>query len=187
MKLWTSMPLDVYENTILRTGVYVCDPSKCEMLLDDTNDGQYARAYKWLEAYMTKKIGPAPDGVVHPVWAWYKLRGRNKRPDLRWMEFKGCSEPMVLLELEIADDKVILSDEEKWTCAQLNDSAWCEIDEELEWYYDDPNITEKEREAFKQKSWYRIFDVEKSENVQATFWVLTKENIRNVWKYNVKN
>lgn len=154
------------------------------MLLDDTDDQQFAWAYSWMEAYMTEKIGPAPVGVIHPVWAWYKLRGRHARPDLRWVEFKEYREPMVLLELEIDDDKVVLSDEEKWICAQLNNSAWCDTDAELDWYYDNPNVTQNERETFKNKSWYRIFDIENSENVQATFWKLSNKDIRNVWSYN---
>jgi len=184
MRLWTTMPKDVYESTLLKTGEYICDPSKCDMLLGDTDDQQFAKAYSWLETYMIEKIGPAPAGVIHPVWAWYKLRGKNRRPDLRWVEFRGYRKPMVLLELEISDDKVVLSDEEKWTCAQLNDSAWCETDTELDWYYDNPNVTQKEREVFKNKSWCRIFDIGKSENVQATFWKLISEDIRNVWSYN---
>lgn len=183
-RLWTSMPKEVYESTLLKTVEYICDSSKCDMLLDGTEDKQFERAYAWLETYMAEKIGPAPAGVIHPVWAWYKLRGRNERPDLRWTEFRVYKKPMVLLELEIADGKVVLSDEEKWTCAQLNDSAWCETDAELAWYYDNPNINQHEREAFKTKSWYRIFDIEKSENVQATFWKLISEDIRNVWSYN---
>lgn len=184
MKLWTTMPKEVYERTILKTGIYICDPLKCNMLLNDTEDKQFGRAYAWMEAYMAEKIGPAPAGFIHPVWAWYKLRGRHTRPDLRWVEFKEYRESMVLLELEIDDDKVVLSDEEKWTCAQLNDSAWCDTDAEMDWYYDNPNVTQNERETFKTKSWYRIFDIENSENVQATFWVLAKENIRKVWEYN---
>lgn len=38
MKLWTTMPKEVYERTILKTGIYICDPLKCDMLLDDTDD-----------------------------------------------------------------------------------------------------------------------------------------------------
>lgn len=43
MRLWTTMPKEVYENTILKTGEYICDPLKCDMLLDDTDDQQFAR------------------------------------------------------------------------------------------------------------------------------------------------
>ena len=186
MKLWTTMPKEVYVNTVLKNGVYICDSSKCDMLLYDTEDKQFGRAYAWMEAYMAEKIGMAPVKGIHPVWAWYKLRGRHKKPDLRWTEFRWYKEPMVLLELEVPDDKAVLSDEEKWTCAQLNDSAWCDTEEELDWYYDDPDAVPREREVFKKKSWYRIFDIENSENVQATFWILPKENIKKMWEYNKK-
>lgn len=36
MRFWTTMPKEVYEDTILKNGVYICDPSKCNMLLDET-------------------------------------------------------------------------------------------------------------------------------------------------------
>lgn len=50
MKLWTTMPKEVYVNTVLKNGVYICDPPKCDMLLDDTEDKQFGRAYAWILA-----------------------------------------------------------------------------------------------------------------------------------------
>lgn len=55
MRLWLFIPKEVYENTIIRTGVYTCDSSKCEMLLDDTDDHQLERAYNWLDSLYGKK------------------------------------------------------------------------------------------------------------------------------------
>lgn len=184
MRLWTIMPESTYNDTIVATGHYHCDTAKCAMLNEDSPTRQFAHAYGWLENYMTEHIGPAPENIKHPVWAWFRIRNKEKRPDLRWMEFNGFREPMVMIELEIEDDKVILSDECKWTCAQLNNSAWCDTDEELDWYYDDPSVTWKEKEKFKNKSWLRIFDISESENVQATFWEFDTSNIKNIWHFN---
>ena len=184
MKLWTTMPKSVYEDTIIKKGKYVCNENKCGMLLEDSTTHQFQNAYDWLVNYMTRIIGPAPDGIKYPVWAWYRLRGREKRPDLSWVEYKGFKEPMVLLEIEISDNKVVLSDEEKWTCAQLNNAPWCDTDEELDWYYDDNSVSSKEKEEFKNKSWYKVFNIDESQNVQATFWEIRKENVKKVWYYN---
>lgn len=88
---------------------------------------------------------------------------------------------MVLIELEKEDSQVVLSDEEIWTVAQLNDTAWCRNDEELDWYYN-PNTEGKEK--FKKESWYRVFEIDQAPHVQATFWELRKEEIKKIWKYN---
>lgn len=70
------------------------------------------------------------------------------------------------------------------TCAQFNGSDWFDMDAELNWYYGDPNVIQKEQETFKNKLWYRILNMKESENVQATFWKIIIENIQNVWLYN---
>ncbi len=49
---------------------------------------------------MAEKIGPPPEGIKYPVWAWYRLRTRQARPDLRWVEFRGAAKEMVLIELD---------------------------------------------------------------------------------------
>lgn len=184
MKLWMIIEKRVYEETIVKTGEYVCNKNKSEMLLNDSYYHTIDKAYKWLGEEMKRRI--ESNEIEYPVWAWYRLRGKEKRPDLRWTEFKGNKEPMVLLEIEIEDKKVLLSDEEKWTCAQLNNAPWCDTDEELDWYYDNESVSEEEKEEFKKKSWNRIFDVKESQNVQATFWKLKKENVKRVWYFNEK-
>ena len=183
MRLWTTMPARVYKETIEKTGIYQCDPDKCEVLNWDGSDRQFANAYDWMSGYMTEKIGPPPEGIKYPVWAWYRLRTRQARPDLRWVEFRGAAKEMVLIELEKEDSQVVLSDEEIWTVAQLNDTAWCRNDEELDWYYN-PDMEGKEK--FKKESWYRVLEIDQAPHVQATFWELRKEEIKKIWKYNKK-
>lgn len=181
MRLWTTMPAGVYKETIEKTGIYQCDPDKSEVLTWDDSGRQFANAYDWMSRYMTEKIGPPPEGIKYPVWAWYRLRTRQARPDLRWVEFRGAAKEMVLIELEKEDSQVVLSDEEIWTVAQLNDTAWCRNDEELDWYYN-PDMEGKEK--FKKESWYRVFEINQAPHVQATFWELRKEEIKKIWKYN---
>ena len=94
---------------------------------------------------------------------------------------RGAAKEMVLIELEKENSQVVLSDEEIWTVAQLNDTAWCRNDEELDWYYN-PDMEGKEK--FKKESWYRVFEIDQASHVQATFWELRKEEIKKIWKYN---
>ena len=97
MRLWTTMPARVYKETIEKTGIYQCDPDKSEVLTWDDSGRQFANAYDWMSRYMTEKIGPPPEGIKYPVWAWYRLRTRQARPDLRWVEFRGAANEMVLM------------------------------------------------------------------------------------------
>lgn len=84
MKLWTAMSKTVYENTIIKNGIYTCDTDKCNMLINDTKDKNFENAYNWLSDYMIYKVGkPNNTNTKYPVWAWYKLRGKRSRPDLR--------------------------------------------------------------------------------------------------------
>jgi len=88
MKLWTIQTETVYQ-LIQDTGVYRCDPYQSVMLqpMDDTKIGkdlceQFVSAYDWLVLQMEKRIGPKPQNVFYPVWAWYQF-GNNRKPDLR--------------------------------------------------------------------------------------------------------
>lgn len=100
MRLWMTMPARVYKETIEKMGIYQCDPDKSEVLTWDDSGRQFANAYDWMSRYMTEKIGPPPEGIKYPVWAWYRLRTRQTRPDLRWVEFRGAAKEMVLIELD---------------------------------------------------------------------------------------
>ena len=90
---------------------------------------------------------------------------------------------MVIIECEIEDNKVVLSDEVKWTVSALNNLPFCISKEELEWYYNN-TISKKDKELFKHSSWLRVFDISESEHIQATFWELRKENIIKIWEFN---
>lgn len=183
MKLWTTMPESVYKETLLKNGEYACDTNMCDMLSNDSASGQFKKAYDWLVDKMKRSIGAPSKGVKYPIWAWFRLRGRESRPDLRWVEFQGYKEPMVLIEFEVPDSTVMLSDEVKWSVALLNDAPWCDTDEELEWYYESRDSWDK-KTAFKENSWYRVFDTKCCSNVQATLWCLYMEDIKKVWTYN---
>ena len=74
MKLWTIQPIEVW-GEIQDTGVCRCNPALMPLDFDEE--------YQWLRAKMIERIGPPPEGVVYPVWAWYKRDDRRTKPDLR--------------------------------------------------------------------------------------------------------
>ena len=139
---------------------------------------------------MTKRVGPPPQGVDYPVWAWYMQNGRHKKPDLRserWGYGPG-DEDYCCIELEIAPQRVLLSDFDVWH-GVLNNGLISDTEEEdvaLEAFHE--SLADAEKAAYKEKNWERVFDISPLNNnwttrgewVQATFWELRREDIRAV-------
>ena len=184
MILWTMQPLNVYE-MIQRTGVYRCDPARSSMIRME-----FTEQYDWLAEKMSERIGPPPKGVKYPVWAWYVQNSKRHKPDLRserWGYGPGGT-AYTCLEVDIPDDQVLLSDFDMWH-VPLNNGLISDSEEEdaaQEVYYN--SLSEEQKKAYRDKNWERIFDVTPFENdwirrgdwVQATFWELKKEQIRDV-------
>ena len=178
MRLWTFQPLHIYK-IIQETGVYRCNQELCGML-------EYSeKGYKWLSRRMTEKIGPPPDGVIYPVWAWYLEYGKNEKPDLRkerWSYGNG-NEKYVCMELEIPADKVVLTDFDKWLCILGNSIiSNSEEEDDLLRHYS-INLPENEWLEYQYKNWERVFDINPEHDcwisdynwIQATFWELMKK------------
>lgn len=183
VKLWTMQTRDVWES-LQRTGVYRTDTALCWMA------EELPHAYSWLAREMTKRVGPPPQGVDYPVWAWYMQNGRHKKPDLRserWGYGPG-DEDYCCIELEIAPQRVLLSDFDVWHSV-LNNGLISDTEEEdvaLEAFH--ASLADAEKTAYKEKNWERVFDISPLNNnwttrgewVQATFWELRHEDVRAV-------
>lgn len=183
VKLWTMQTRDVWES-LQRTGVYRTDTALCWMA------EELPHAYSWLAREMTKRVGPPPQGVDYPVWAWYMQNGRHKKPDLRserWGYGPG-DEDYCCIELEIAPQRVLLSDFDVWH-GVLNNGLISDTEEEdvaLEAFH--ASLSDEEKTAYKEKNWERVFDISPLSNnwttrgewVQATFWELRHEDVRAV-------
>ena len=182
MILWTSQEEAVY-NELLKTGVY-----RCDLNLSSMKDCR--EKYDWLVRQMKQRIGPPPDKVTYPVWAWYQQQGKHRKPDLRRERWEvGCDgERFACLEIEIPDREVLLSDFDAW-CMLLSDFLICDTEEEdrcLEAQYEALSPSEKRR--MKDKNWERVFDLSPLNNgwarrgyeIQATFWELRLEQVRDV-------
>ena len=183
MRLWTIQPVELYKR-LQKDKIIHCDSALSEHLGE--NSFGFDFAFDWLAEQMTKRIGDPPVGVQYPVWAWYALDGKNKKPDLRRTEFRHHTEDHVCLEIEIPDVHVLLSDEETWHII-LNNGYFCAanddagIDAEYEWF---DALPESEKYQVKLQSWDRLFDLDADYNparfVQATFWELLLDQVKSV-------
>lgn len=179
MKLWTVQTEEVYEQ-LLKNGSLRAEISKSDCL-EGGNCKEFIDAYKWMIEQMKEKGYTKPDGYETPWWAWYRLNGENKITS----EIENLCAPgkkFKLLELEVPDKYVLLSDYDAWHYV-LNkwwyDDSTCEEEWEKnrDWFDTLPYI---ERERLEKESWQKIFDIgiRKSEwtsnglYVQAVFWEL---------------
>lgn len=48
--------------------------------------------------------------IKYPLWAWYKIDGKQKKPDLRRSGYAERGTKLVLMKVDIPDEKVLLSD-----------------------------------------------------------------------------
>ena len=184
MRLWTIQVKAAYDD-LCEKGVLHCDAALAGWLKDDL----FRKSYDWLVGEMKGRVGEPPQGVEYPVWAWYLLLGKNVKPDLRRVEFRNYVGEHYVIEAEIPDEKILLSDEEYWHLV-LNDSYFSdapEDDDEAEeladkWF---AGLPAQEQEQVKRESWKKVFDKACCPwtFVQATFWELRKEQIVSVRKF----
>lgn len=187
MILWTIQPLSLYKK-LQEHSILHCDPSKEGFW--GLEFKEFRDAYDWLADQMKIRISLPPKGVQYPFWAWALIDGVSKKPDLRRTEFNNYVGENVVLELEIPDNDVLLSDEENWHYVlnnfylhDVNDGGdkW----EETEAWFD--GLPPSDRDSVRRKSWKRIFEKGDADNnwkfVQATFWELHMDQVRSVRKF----
>ena len=175
MRVWTFQPLGTCSK-ILSGKSYRTDESSIEPT--------FVKAYNWLSTQMKNKIGNKPEGVTYPVWAWYSYDGVNKKPDRRRRLFT-CYKNCELLELEIPESEIVLSDYDSWHYV-LNDMWFDNSQNEAEWeelhnLYDSLPLDKQEK--YKIASWQKVFDtsivdtawMKQGLYVQATFWEIKPE------------
>lgn len=183
MKLWTIQPVEVYEQ-IKADGKYIFDYEK------SANAKDFAREYKWLEKEMADRgISKSfcDDGMV---WAWHTYAGKRHKPDLRQGGYNKRGTKAVCMEIEIPDNKALLSDLDAWHYVlnnwyignSQNDEEW---EREQAWL---ASLLPEDRQSYIEKSWQKIFDITpiisewkiNGQYVQATFYDLFLENIKKV-------
>lgn len=139
----------------------------------------FAKPYEWMMSQMRVRIGIEPEDVCYPIWAWYQWEGKRRRLDMRSHRCYGKpGERIVLLTIDVPNDKVLLSDFDNWHYV-LNDV-----------HFDLPEMIEETKE----KSWEKILDLVRMaelENpnglsIQATMWEIKKEWVKKVEFYKCK-
>ena len=108
MRLWTIQTTEFYD-TLLKNGVIYCDRESwfCQ---------EYRAMYDWMANEMRKHIGnpPNPD-IRYPLWAWYQYTSRKKpKPPVSPNVLESDQKEGVILEIEVPDNEVLLSDFGLW-------------------------------------------------------------------------
>lgn len=183
MRLWTIQPPEVVD-IIEKTGRFSCEKEKSENYRD------FHAAYLWLAEQMDARKIYHPEGLILPLWAWHTRDWKHKKPDFRTTGLDTPGKRCVCIEFEIDDSQVLLSDYINWHVV-LNNSYFNDAYSEEEWdkqeaWYDSLNGVEKD--LVMHDSWQKVFDVEPYENdffskgkyIQAVFWVLKKDMIRDI-------
>jgi hypothetical protein len=189
MVLWTIQPVEVYKQ-IKRDGYYKFNSALAENYKDFKN------SYDWLERQMNIRGINKNNCEEGLVWAWYKWNGIRKNPDLKESGFAESGEKMVCMEIDIPDNRVLLSDFDAWHYVlndwwiddSTNEKEW---DENHKWL--DTLRYAKQREI-REKSWQKIFDIEELDTewvkkgfyVQATFYGLELKDIKKIQYFTCK-
>ena len=134
----------------------------------------FKEVYDYISDRMKKNINSADfdDEIIAPIWGWYKYKSIRK--------LNNDNKDLYRIELEIEDDKVLLSDFYIYEdIAVAGPGALIEDEEELEEFYKLEKLKGKE-ETY--RLYDQMLDVSKAQYVQATFWKIKKENIISITK-----
>jgi hypothetical protein len=194
MKLWIIQKKEVWEN-LIKNGVYSATDS---FIQED-----FVLAYEYMLKQMRKRIGAASCQNCYLIWAWYQYMDENKKkPDLRYSGHLEKGAHGVLMELEIDSSEVLLSDFELWHYPlnywylPVSEEEGNRFDSKIESegfdYYKEKPIRDKYYHNKIEESWDKIFDIDwfdekfeiswrrKDKSIQATFWELKLEQVKNV-------
>ncbi len=124
MKIWTFQSTEVYQK-LLEQDIYYCNIDKSELCQEFKS---FKTAYNWMRTQMYKRLSGINTNTW-PIWCWYKWNNKHKKPDLRYAEFKYREADEYLIELEVPDDQVLLSDFDNWhfVLNGIDNEDWQEI------------------------------------------------------------
>lgn len=178
MTLYTIHPSSLYEKllaekTLVNTGCF-----------QDEVTEHFLPYYEWMANQMVLHGLKRPENNLkevakYPFWAWFKYSESKSRPDLRHAGHEKRGTECVCLELEISEDEVLLSNFDTWNCVLNNHPVF--PDEEWDKCYKEFKLLPAaEQESVKKLSWERIFSDLKGSPIQATFWKLELNTVREV-------
>lgn len=193
MRLWTIQPIEFYD-TLRKNGVVYCD-----------RESWYCREfrvmYDWMALEMSKRIGNPPRSEIrYPLWAWYQYFCRKRpKPPVSPDMFEDEEKLGVVLEIEIPDNEVLLSNFDLWHIPMMGQpiSDDKHLQKRLDefrakhgikcTFHDYPEDLQKDIMA----TWNQIFDLRTklkrwesramwNRPIQACFWELRLEQVMKV-------
>lgn len=191
MKLYTFQPLFVYQcleelGYFHPFSLYERDSFLKDEIVSENSHWAFTNSYDWLKEQMLEQGVQYSFNNSHMIWGWNQWSGVNKpKPDKRYSSVFNYSEnPYVLMELEVAPERVCLSDYDAWHSV-LN--YWMlDKEEKVKLFEKDFNFYRQKPlsniEAHKKmvETWKTIFDLKKSMDIleiipteqciQATFF-----------------
>lgn len=156
----------------------------------------FPEVYGWMEAQVIRRVGPPPHPDAVPLWGWYQWDGAARsRPDLRVVRH-GWGPPgdYVLLECELPDSAVVLSDFHAWNCILNSGYFESSADDEAAYLLlgerHDAAPSEESAEALRtmlHRSWERVIDMDllvepdwfamENKAIQGCFWQITRDQV----------
>jgi len=171
-------------------------------------DHHYPGAYRFMRNTLVERVGAPPEESCWPIWAWYHCDGADKpRPDLRCSAHLPPGERGVRIELEIPNDRVLLSDFDTWGAVIIGaavldgeaevDRFWKECEQAglpngwlMTWEDTDKVLAHPVFGERLRCSWNRVFDLDwyndywndppGKKSIQAVFWEIRREDVRKV-------
>jgi len=156
----------------------------------------WPHAYDWMRDQLADRIGEPSHLDAMPLWGWYQWAGTTKkRPDLRFIRHHwGPEGNHVMIECELPDDQVLLSDHDAWHVI-IGNGFLSLTEQEDSLFSKKEKLGRKRNEKFGpyldrkiQNSWARVFDLEaldsdywgsiESKSIQASFWRIELSQVK---------
>lgn len=203
MKLWTFQTANVAK--MIKAGnEYICNPKLSTLLYDEEDSGceeMFFRGYNYI-AEKLEEISPKPKDAVYPVWSWYSTEDAPAQEIIQYFKegYQESTEKFVLIELEVPDNEVLLSnfaefhdvlnnhtiESDSYFLSVCNshgceeyeydgNQLWCEIH-----WKEVFDIMDQATEEEKKSSWnkYVIDNIDyDADFIQACFWKITPEQV----------
>lgn len=179
MKVWTRQDRRILE--VLNQGKsYYCLPEYIEGKIEEFAT-YYKNLYKWY-VKRAEEIVPKPSYVAYPIWV-------SVDENMQLQPVEGT----VILELEVADDEVVITDQEKWGYVvnffylptdekdhqkHLSELKRYEIGDESALIMSDKGNYYPMLKRKIEQSWERLFNEQHlSKVMQGTLWEIKQEMI----------
>ena len=179
------------------------------------DEDPFYQSYLWIADQMEKRIPPRPklgpswpDTLkAMPIWGWHQWNGpKEPKPDLRHSGHLKKGTVGYRLELDIDPSKVLLSDFDLWFFPfdgiylgkNMEEDRKFEKDRKAAGCEDSAHnlCLPVPLQARLHKSWERVFDLnfyrsgyncgKKEKVVQATFWEIRQEDVRNITRFTAR-